>query len=675
MSPCRMVTLLVAATMASAHARAQTAPPAVTPLDAVTATATRTPEVAGDAAAPLSVVPREEMLRRQPQNLDDVLRFLPGVEADGLPRNTVMQPQIRGLGDDRVVVRIDGVRQNFNSGHRGRLFLDPELLRQVDVLRGPGSLLYGSGALGGVVALRTVEADDLLEPGRSVTALGLGGFQGANQQWRLGSMAAVRAGRFDGVIGAVGRSGRNFRDGAGESIPYSAADSLSGLAKLGWTPAEGIRLGLSAIGFGEDATIPIAANTTDATNIADRELRQHQFALSAQIAPPARPLLDLAATLYYTGVAIEERRILPADSRRDTTDLSTIGIDLQNTARFSLFGAERHALTIGLDAFRDEQTGRRSGGPRPQFPDAEQTIVGLFVQNQVALGPVTLTAGLRFDRYEQSAAGQRDRSDSRLSPKASLAWQVTDWLAPYVAYAEAFRAPSLSELYATGVHFPVRVFPPPPVFNFFVPNPDLRPEVARNREIGVNLRFRNVLTERDSLRARVSAFQNDIDDFIELIVTTTTTEARNASKARIRGIEAELGYDGGAWFGTLIASALRGENRTESRPLSLIPAHKIGLTAGRRFLAQGLVIGGRVLAVDAQDRKPFTSRETPGYGLIDLFASWQPVEGPLQGWRLDVGIDNLLDHAYRRLSWDSGPTAPDFYDVGRNIKLALRAQF
>lgn len=670
-------TMILASTALAGTAAAQTTPPAVegvTALDAVTSTATRTPEVAGDIAAPVTVVPREEILRRQPQNLNDILRDIPGVEADGLPRNSVMQPQIRGLGDDRVVIRVDGVRQNFNAGHRGRLFLDPSLLRQVDVVRGPGSMLYGSGALGGVIGFRTVEADDLLRPGETVTGILSGGWQSNNSQYQGGVTTAFRSGALDGLANVTGRTSQNYSDGLGQGIPYSAADTGAGLAKLGYTLGEGARIGVSVLGFGENTTIPVAANTTDTTNIAKRRLRQQQIALTGSYAPPGTPWADASFTLYHVDVGIDERRVIPNDGRFDTTDYTTFGLDVQNTARFSLVGPERHALTIGLDAYRDTQEGTRNNAPRPQFPKAEQTIIGLFAQDAISLGPVTVTLGARFDSYEQSADGQRDRSESHVSPKASIAWQVLPWAAPYIAYTEAFRAPSLVELYQSGVHFPISFFPFP-TFNNFVPNPNLQPEVARNKEIGLNLRFRDVLAPRDSLRARLSLFQNDIDDYIELVVGTNTTEARNVARARIRGIEFEAGYDSGPWFASLGASALEGRNRTDDTPLSLIPQHKVAVTLGHRFLEDGWTVGGRVLAAATQSDKPQPSYPTSGYGILDLFASYAPVEGPLEGWRVDVGLDNVFDHAYRRVSWDSGVNPSQYYEVGRNLKVALRAQF
>lgn len=653
--------------------------PRETPLDAVTTEATRTPQVAGDVAAPVTVLRREELLRRQPANTNDLLADIPGAEADGLPRNTVMQPQIRGLGDERVVVRIDGVRQNFNSGHRGRLFLDPELLREAAVLRGPASTLYGSGALGGAFALRSIEADDVLRPGRSTGAILGFGYDTNGSRFRLSALAAARAERFDIVGGIVRRTGQSLTDAAGTTIPFTDQRTLSGLVRAGWEAAPGLRLSLSALQFREDGLMPVAANTITTTNIADRDLTQTQFAFDLRYAPPGNPWLDLRATLYRNLVEIEERRVVPADNRLDGTKLETIGLDLQNTARFTLTGAERHALTFGLEAYRDEQRGSRNGAPRGQYPNAEQTVLGLFLQDEITLGAFTLTGGLRYDRFDQSAAGQPGREFSRLSPRLSLAWQATPWLQPYLAYAEAYRAPALTELYNFGVHFPISFFPPS--FNVFVPNPNLRPETARNAEIGANLRFRDLLAEGDSLRLRVAAFNNNLSDFIETVVTATTTEQRNVTRARIRGVEAEAFYDNGAWFAGIGASALQGDNRVTGEPLSLVPAHKVSLSLGRRFEETGLVLGGRVLLAAEQDRKPRDTvtnqpaRPTGGYATLDLFLSWQPPEGTLEGWRLDIGATNVLGARYRRLSWDSGPTPAPFYEVGRNIRFALRRQF
>ncbi len=651
-----------------------------TRLDEVTATATRTPQVAGDVAAPVTVIPREELRRRQPTSLNDIISDIPGVEADGIPRASVQQPQIRGLGEDRVIVLLDGVRQNFNSGHRGRFFFEPELLRQVDVLRGPASMLYGSGAIGGVFALRTIDADDVIRPGRATGFFVNQGFDTNGGRWRSAAAAAARVGQVDGIVAVARNAGNNLVDGAGRTIPFTDPTTRTLLAKLGWNPMGDMRIGLSVIHRAEDQVIPVAANTTDTSNIADRTLTGQQVALNFAWAPRTQPLVDVRATLYRNAIEIDERRIVPADGRRDGTDLETWGMSVQNTSRFTLTGREAQALTVGIDGYRDRQEGRRNGARRGQFPDAEQDVLGLFAQNEVALGRATLVAGLRWDRFEQSAEGQRRVEFDRVSPRVSLAYRVTDWFQPYLAYAEAYRAPGLSQLYSFGVHFPVAVRPRP-VFNVFVPNPNLRPETARNLEAGANLRFRSVFQAEDRLRLRFSAFRNNLDDFIETVVTRTTTEQRNVTSARIEGLELEGQYESGAWFAGLGASLIRGENRNTGEPLSLIPADKLSVSGGRRFVEQGVTAGARLLLVQEQDRKPrdVATGRRPGatepYALTDLFLAYAPPEGALAGWRLDVGVRNLFDVKHRRAAWDAGIQRTPFFDVGRNVQFRVSANF
>ncbi len=666
--PATAAAIAALAIAAAPAARAQQPPPeAATPLDAVTATATRTPSIAGDTAVPVTVIGREEILQRGARSPVDLLRDVPGVEISGVPRTTAIQPIIRGLGNDRIVFRLDGARNNFNAGHRGRIFVDPDLLRQIDVVRGPGSVLYGSGAIGGVVGLRTLEPDDLLPPGSPHPVGGFlrGGYQTQGAGWRGSGAVAARAGDFAALLGVAGFTNNLFRDGRDTIIPFTGDTATTMLGRLQWRPGAH-RFDVSALRYENDHQIPIAANTATTTSPTDRETVQEVLSARWSWAPPDLPLLNPQLVLYRNRVTLEEQR-LTGSRALDGTELVTHGLDLQNTSRFGLFGWDRHVLTIGMELYEDEQEGASNGRPRPQFPNARQTVLGLFAQDEIGIGPFSIIPALRWDRFEQrSDSGVNDRELDQLSPKITLAWQATGWLQPYVSYAEAFRAPSLTELYVSGLHFPG---------NVFVPNPNLRPETSRNIEAGANLRFRDVLTEGDRLRARVTAFRNEIDDFIESIVLARTTVSRNIGEARIEGVEAELQYDAGAWFAGLAASALRGDNLTDDRPLASVPAHRIAFNGGYRFLERGLLLGGRWLLVDDQDRVPNlpgVAPETSGYGILDLYATWVPAFAP--NVRLDLGIDNVFDHAYRRSTWNAVP-APAFYEVGRNVRAALRVSF
>ncbi len=137
-------------------------------LDTISVTATRNPIKAFEYPGMVSVIGREGIQTRQPSTPDDILKFVPNVEFTGGPRRTGETPSIRGFSGPDVIVMFDGARQNFGSAHDGRFFIDPSLLKSVEVLRGPASSLYGSGGTGGIIEFRTMGAADFLAPGETV---------------------------------------------------------------------------------------------------------------------------------------------------------------------------------------------------------------------------------------------------------------------------------------------------------------------------------------------------------------------------------------------------------------------------------------------------------------------------------------------------------------------------
>ena len=186
-------------------------------------------------SAMVSSVRQEQIDQLQPQRTSDLFFGLPSVwfrERADTPETSI---NIRGLQDfGRVAVVIDGARQNFQrSGHNanGQFFLDPELVAEVDVARGPVTNIYGSGAIGGVVSFRTKDAQDVLRPGEKVAGLLNAGI-GSNQGRGLGSFfgAARPTDNVDVIMGGTYRAQSHTRTDMATSCRTAATTPQPGSA-------------------------------------------------------------------------------------------------------------------------------------------------------------------------------------------------------------------------------------------------------------------------------------------------------------------------------------------------------------------------------------------------------------------------------------------------------------
>ena len=194
-----------------------------------------------------------------------------------------------------------------------------------------------------------------------------------------------------------------------------------------------------------------------------------------------------------------------------------------------------------------------------------------------------------------------------------------DWLRVFASYAEGFRAPSVNELYLDGVHFSV---PHPTLFdpatgqyvfvsNSFIPNPDLKPETSETTEIGFGLDFRDVLGEGDRLQGKVSYYESQVDDLINLGVdfaydascfagpsyfpcTAGVTYSDNVDSAELSGVEAEIAYEADRYFGKLSFSSMEGTDTSTGADLGTLTPDRLALDLGMIFPDQNLRVGTRI---------------------------------------------------------------------------------
>ncbi|MEZ5647774.1 MAG: TonB-dependent hemoglobin/transferrin/lactoferrin family receptor [Alphaproteobacteria bacterium] len=646
-----------------AETHAVSEPESATPLHAVTVTATKTERSVDEIPANVTVIGREEINDRNPQKLDDLLHDQPGVDMSGGPRRLGQDVSIRGMGNQRVIVTLDGARQNFEAGHKGRVFLDPDILKQVDVVRGSNSALHGSGAIGGVIAMETKDASDFLDPGETMGFRTKYGYSTAASE---PFYSAGAFGRYEDKLDLLAnisfRYPKDIHLGTGDSLQNSEEDIREALFKATARPDDHQKIGITLMDSNEKGRVPINVDTneTGLTQIVDRETRQRVIAGTYNLADPDQSLVDLTLKIYRNEIDVDEIRA-SKDRRHDETLLQTTGFDLYNTSRVSMWDTG-HTLTYGVEYFHDIGEGRRNGLYRPQFPDAIDDVAGVYLQDEVAIFQnLTVTPAIRYDHYQSersanfSSKQPLERETGAASPRVGVNWRAHEWLGLWASYGWGFRAPTLLESYVSGQHFPG---------NNFIPNPDLKPEHTETAETGMRFSVPNVAWQGDHFYARGTYFYTKAEDFIEEFVTATTSGMRNIPNATISGVEAEMGYDMPYAFSGLSYARIRGDNEDLNQEIDSIPADKLIVKAGFLWPKEGIRIGIKSEFAADQDRVSDTGTPTSGYGVHGVFLNWAPPQPMLEGLRVDLGVENILDTAYRR-------HLTPLYEEGRDYRMAI----
>jgi hemoglobin/transferrin/lactoferrin receptor protein len=660
-------------------------------LDAITVTATKTEERAIDALAPVTTVTSDEVRRTQANRLSDVFFGKPGISFQDRGDDPATAFNIRGLQDfGRVAVLIDGARQNFQqSGHNanGYVYFEPELLSSADVVRGPTSNIYGSGAIGGVVSLRTKDLQDVVRPGENWGVAANTSFK-TNGVGMLGSLfAGARVNpNIDMFAGVTYRDQANYRNGNNVEIQNTGNDVSSAIAKVTLRPADGHEIKVGGIFY--DARFDTGQPMSSYTNATSRQFSIYNsdvlnYTANARwrYSKPDDRIFNWDVNVYWnrtdsqqvkvahstTNIAIppnpsQGNNITGFVGDRRGFKLDTIGFDANNTSRVD-FGEWRHAFTYGADAFNDKVS---SFDPRGSAdittPSGQRTVSGGFLQWKAQYSTwLEVVSAARYDNYSFSGGGVNNSGD-RISPKTTVGVTPVKGFTPYVSYAEGYRAPALTETIINGAHpagspFSVAFTCPDGSGGFFcfLPNPNLRPEVGKNKEIGINLKYDNIFQAGDAFRGKINLFRNDLSDYIELTsfgpcsanpaygcAFRNWMQYQNVPKARIDGFEFETHYDAGLWFAGVSGQWLKGENLSAGTPLASVPANRITTTLGVRSPDRKFLASIKWSAVQARTDVPTAYFPTNSYDLVNFYMGYQPTEDVL----VSFGIDNLLDKFY-----------------------------
>ncbi|WP_287139721.1 TonB-dependent hemoglobin/transferrin/lactoferrin family receptor [Mesorhizobium sp.] len=654
----------------------------------------RTGETAIDSVASVSHIDQEQLQRRMATTPNDMLLGVPGVAVQADARRVSSSINIRGLQDfGRVAVIVDGARQNFqrsDHGPQSTFYIDPELIKSVDVIRGPVANTYGSGAIGGVVLFETKDADDYLRDGETWAASATRRYESNGEGWTTSAAGAYRFNENWDVLGnIVYRDYDDYKDGGGDTVDSTGFDVLSGLLKTTIRPSENSELKLGWNGTSDDWN-----EVSGGTPVNDVDLEANTFTARYNITDEDKSWLDLHVNASYNKTNMEMTSLVPQNrfdpvtglpivlpaGSMSTFDVGTSGIGIWNTSRFETAGIA-HELTYGGDWVGDDvETGGAAGGASFYTPSGKRNVSGAYIQDKLSWDWLEIIAGLRYDSYKlESDVGET--SGDRLSPRITVGVSPFETaglsgLQFYGTYAEGYRSPSLSEILISGNHPAGVSFP-------FLPNPDLKPETGKTVEFGVNYKHDDILEAGDAFRFKAAYFNNDVEDYIADVTLSAfdptsgcpfgpgipiCVQYQNFAEARIRGFEMEAVYDAGWGFAGLSASIIDGHTISydgERADLVTVPSSQVTGQLGFRFLEDKLTVGGEV----QYNGKPKGNPVAKDYTLVNAFASYQATDN----LKVDFRADNLFDVKYTNPL--NAPATVVVYEPGVTLKLAATMRF
>lgn len=568
-------------------------------LQQVTISATRNAQDVSAVPSTVTVHDRLDLDRENVNTIKDLVRYEPGVSVGGAgQRGGITGYNIRGIDGDRILTQIDGVEipDSFFNGpyaQTQRNYVDPEIIKSVEILRGPASVLYGSNAIGGAVSYFTLDPDDIIKPGQDVGARLKTGYSSADRSWLKSGTVAGRSGDFDGLLHFSQRDGHDtesYGDRGGNGLARTAANpedvrTTSVLAKAGWNYNDDDRLAFtyekykshddvnvkSAVGgpFTNGQPLGMYRSRTG-TDTVSRE----RFGLVNTMTVDSLVADHIKTSLNYQIAKTDEttledyfpftRNVMRS---RDTTYQEKQWVlDAQADKAFSI-GETDHLLTYGATLKNQKVTSSRSGSgtclavgrgctaigadspsdylvKSSDFPDPTINTYSLFAQDQISWNDWTFSPSLRYDYTRLTPhITQEFLNTIPADERANVSDEKKTWhrVSPKFGLTYALTEQyTWYGQYAEGFRTPTAkalygTFENLAAGYKVAANPNLEPEKSKSFETGLRGKF-------DAGSFDVAVFYNKYRDFINEDAITpgyseTTFQSNNIKHATIKGAE------------------------------------------------------------------------------------------------------------------------------------------
>lgn len=659
-------------------------------------------------------------------DMRELLKEEPSIDFGG-GNGTSQFLTLRGMGQNSVDIKVDNAYSDSQIlYHQGRFIVDPALVKVVSVQKGAGSASAGIGATNGAIIAKTVDAQDLLKGLDKNWGVRLNSGFAGNNGVSYGASVFGKEGNFDGLF-SYNRNdekdyeaGKGFRnDNGGKTVPYSALDKRSYLAKIGTTFGDG------------DHRIVLSHMKDQHRGI--RTVRE-EFAVSEKNsritikrqAPSYRETTQSNTNLAYTGkdlgfvekldanAYVLEKKRYSADDKDNGyagnvkgpnhTRIATRSMNFNFDSRL----AEQTLLKYGINyrhqeikpqAFLNSQfsipkTEKKDGKDVAKSSEQQtkdradeatvhayklsnpaKTDTGAYIEAIHEIDGFTLTGGLRYDRFKVKTHDGKTVSSSSLNPSFGVIWQPREHWSFSASHNYAGRSPRLYDALQThGKRGIISIAD------------GTKAERARNTEIGFNY-------NDGTFAANGSYFRQTIKDAL------ANPQNRHDSVAVREAVNAGYiknhGYELGASYRTGGLTAKVGVSRSKPRfydthPKKLLSANpEFGAQTGRtwtasfayRFKNPNLEIGwrgryvqkatGSILAAGQKDRDgKLENVVRQGFGVNDVFANWKPLGKDTLN--VNLSVNNVFDKFYYPHSQRWTNTLPG---VGRDVRLGVNYKF
>ena len=704
-------------------------------IEEVVTVSSKQPVPIDEVVGSVAVISQDEIESRLVSDVSQLLENTIGITvpkdiSSGRSRNSDVV--VRGVGNNRVNIFIDGFRTGdaYQSGGYGKDLVDTELLKRVEILKGPSSSLYGSDGLAGTIAYTTKDASDVADESNPYLSATLSS-QDVNSQEKVTVLGAMVRNNIEALVQLSSREMNEMEvhDDASETLNPMEGDQDSILAKLKLSLNNDSSINitfdnqeldseynlLTDLGSGFSASNMQVENVSSSLGLDN--LKRERFSITYEFSGK-NSLFDSGVIRSFSQktdqrtTTSKNKAIMvmpafgpPIPSFVPTSEVSDYDFN-QEVSGFSvemikvignhniIYGIESETAEYSRNNDKTEvnlitgdvnKTLANTLYPHKRFPDSEVTREAVFINDRIYLNDVTTAVlGARYDSYDQKAKTDalharnnifghevNPRSDSQVSMKVGLIRDISGDMSLFLQYAEGYRNPNFDEAYNTYTNL-AQMYT-------IIPNPDITAETSEGFEIGLRGSLSNTSWS-------LAYYKNDYKDFIAYeylfppIQGVLQVQYQNLGSVETNGVEFESKTVFNDNFSASFGLSLNEGKEDDGYLDSLSPDHaKISLSwisdSGRlRWNTNStLMKSSRSTLSPVCGRSGICSpaQETAGRVTLDTYLNFDITKKV----NIKFGVRNLTDVKY----WDyptvagqAEGTADEYLMPGRNMSFSIK---